>query len=105
MADNAEQPAQPRGGAGIADIERALQQILQAIRDGQNDGVDQLVDQVGTLVESLDPAEADAQPQAVRRVRSLWNQATLALATTGQQARDELRRLAAGRTSLRAYRS
>lgn len=104
MADSADQPAQPQGGAGIADIERTLQQILQAVRDGQNDGIDQLMDQVGTLVESLDAAEAEDQPQAVQRVQSLWKETALALATTGQQARSELRRLTAGRRSLRAYR-
>jgi len=105
MADSAEKPAQSQGAAGIADIEHALRQILQAVRDGQDDSIDQFVDEVGELVKSLEAAEADAQPQAVRRVRSLFKQTALALATTGQQARGELRRLAAARTSLRAYRS
>ncbi len=105
MADSAEKPAQPQGGAALADIERALQQILQAVRDGQDDGIDQLVGQVGTLVESLDAAEADAQPQAVQRVRSLWKQTALALATARQQANAELHRVTTGRRTIRAYRS
>jgi len=105
MTDSAERPAQPRAGAGLADIERALQGILQAVRDGQDDSIDQLVNQVGELVESFEAAEADAQPQVVRRVRSLFKQTALALATAGQQARARLRRVATGKKSLRAYRS
>ena len=60
---------------------------------------------MGTLFKSLNAAEAHADPQAVLRVRALFKQAAIAMATASQQARSELKRLSAGRRSLRAYRS
>lgn len=105
MADFAERRTQSPAPTGIAGIERALQDIIQAIGNGRDDGIEKLMDQMGTLVESLDAAEAHADPQAVLRVRALFNQATLALATASQQARGELKHLSVGKRSLRAYRS
>ncbi len=104
MGDNAKQPTQSPGDTGLANIELALQHILQAIGDGQSDGIEKLTDQMDTLVKSLDAAEAHADPQAVMRIQALFKQATLAMATASQQARGELKRISAGRRSLRAYR-
>jgi hypothetical protein len=105
MADSAEQPAQSPGSTGIAGIEQALQHILQAVSNGRDDDIEKLMDQMGDLVESLDAAEAHADAQAVLRIRTLFNQATLAMATASQQARGEHKHLSVGKRSLRAYRS
>jgi hypothetical protein len=96
--------------AGIADIENALRQILQAVSDGQDNRIGPLVEQLGTLIESLDPADkacADgaATPQDLQRVMDLWKQTSLALASASQQASDELHRVVMGRKTIRAYRS
>jgi len=105
MADSTDQPAQSPGATGIADIEQALQHIIQVIGNGRNHDIEKLIDQMGTLVESLGAAEAHADCQAVLRIQALFNQATLALAAASQQARGELKHLSVGKRSLRAYRS
>ena len=105
MADFTDQPAQSPGTTSIAGIEQALQHIIQAIGNGRDDDIEKLIDQMGTLMESLDAAKAHADPQAVLRIQTLFNQATLALATASQQARGELKHLSVGKRSLRAYRS
>ena len=100
------------GIAGIAGIERTLRQILQAVSDGQDNRIGPLVEPLGTLIQSLGPADkagadgADgaAAPQDLQRVSNLWKQTSLALASASQQASAELQRIAAGRSTLRAYR-
>jgi hypothetical protein len=105
--------------AGIADIENALRQILQAVSDGQDNRIGPLVEQLGTLIQSLDPAggtaaagavgadaaDGAATPQDLQRVMDLWKQTSLALASASQQASDELHRVVMGRKTIRAYRS
>jgi hypothetical protein len=104
--------------AGIAGIELVLRQIIQAVSEGHDNRIGPLVDQLGALFESLTPAggtaaagadAADAAngaatPQDLQRVRALWKQTSLALASASQQASAELQRIAAGRSTLRAYR-
>jgi len=104
--------------ADISGIELALRQILQAVSDGQDNRIGPLVEQLGALIQSLDPAGgtaaagavgADAAagaatPQDLQRVMDLWKQTSLALASASQQASAELQRIAAGRSTLRAYR-
>ena len=94
------------GIAGVADVENTLRQILQAVSDGQDNRIGPLVEQLGTLIQSLSPADkaGAATPQDLQRVRDLWKQTALALASASQQARAELQRIAAGRSTLRAYR-
>jgi hypothetical protein len=94
------------GIGGIADMEEALRQILQAVSDGHDDRIGPLVEQLGNLIHSVGPADkaGAARPQDLRRVRDLWRQTTLALASASQQASAELQRIAAGRSALRAYR-
>jgi hypothetical protein len=92
--------------AAIAHIEKTLRQILRAVSDGQDNRIGPLVEQLGTLFESLDPAAqaGAATPQDLQRVRDLWKQTSLAIASASQQASAELQRIAAGRSMLRAYR-
>jgi dihydrodipicolinate synthase/N-acetylneuraminate lyase len=98
--------------AGIADIEQALRQILQAVSDGQDNRIGPLVEQLGTLIQSLNPAGGTAAaaaagaatPQDLQRVMDLWKETSLALASASQQACADLQRIAAGRSTLRAYR-
>jgi hypothetical protein len=99
-------------GAGMAGIELALKQIIQAVSQGRDDRVGPLVDRLGAMFESLTPADrtaadgADgaATPQDLQRVRNLWKETSLALVSASQQASAELQRIAAGRSTLRAYR-
>jgi len=92
--------------ADIAHIEKTLRQILQAVSDGQDNRIEPLVDQLGTLFESLGPADkaGPATPQDLQRVMDLWKQTSLALASASHEASTELQRIAAGRSTLRAYR-
>jgi hypothetical protein len=98
-------PPPPPDGTGIADIERTLRQILQAVGDGQDNRVGPLVEQLGKIIQSVDPANATGHEQAIGQVRTLWKQTALALASARHQAGAELHRIAAGRSSLRAYRT
>jgi len=92
--------------ADISGIELALRQILQAVSDGQDNRIGPLVEQLGALIQSLDPAAqaGAATPQDLQHVMDLWKQTSLALASASQQARAELQRIATGRSTLRAYR-
>jgi hypothetical protein len=104
--------AQEPAGTVIAGIERTLRQILQAVSTGQDNRIGSLVEQLGTQIQSLSPADkagADgaacaATPQDLQRVSNLWKQTSLALASASQQASAELQRISAGRSTLRAYR-
>ena len=93
--------------AGIAGIELVLRQIIQAVSDGQDNRIEPLVDQLGTLFESLGPADkaGPATPQDLQRVMDLWKQTSLSLASASHETSTELQRIAAGRKTLRAYRS
>ena len=96
----------PAQQTALAGIEEALRQILQAVRDGQDDRVGPLVDRLGAAMESFGQAgmPGEAAPQDLNRVRDLWKQTSLALASAGQQASAELQRIAAGRKTRLAYR-
>ncbi len=104
MAETTEESEQSPGNAPLAGIERALQQVLRNLGDGRDDGIDEAMRRLSSLIESLDADEARHDPRSVSRIQSLFKQAALALATTSRQARGELKRLSAGRKSLRAYR-
>ncbi len=90
--------------AGIAGIELVLRQIIQAVSEGHDNRIGPLVDQLGTLFESLTPADKAGSEEAVVRIQALWKQATLAIASASHEAGAELQRIAAGRSTLRAYR-
>ena len=94
------------GIAGVADVENTLRQILHAVSTGQDNRIGPLVEQLGTLIESLDPADkaCAATPQDLQRVRNLWKETSLAIASASHEASTELQRIAAGRKTLRAYR-
>ena len=100
-----ESAAQEPAGTGIAGIELALRQIIQAVSNGRDDRVGPLVDQLGSLFESLTPADKAEPEEAVVRIQALWKQATLAIASASHEASAELQRIATGRKTLRAYRS
>lgn len=100
----AESAAQEPAGTVIEGIELVLRQIIQAVSEGHDDRVGPLVDQLGSLFESLTPADKSEPEEAVVRIQSLWKQATLAIASASHEASTELQRIALGRTGLRAYR-
>ena len=104
MGDIDTQSSHSSGNTNLANIERALEDILQAIGNGHGEGIDKTMNQVGKLVKSLNAAEAHADPQAVSRVQELFKKTALSMATATRKNRDELRHLSAGKRSLRAYR-
>jgi hypothetical protein len=92
------------GIAGVADVENTLRQILQAVSDGQDNRIGPLVEQLGTLIQSISPADEAEPKEVVARIQALWKQASLSLASASHEASTELQRIAAGRSTLRAYR-
>jgi hypothetical protein len=102
---SADAPASAPAEAGVAGIELVLRQIIQAVSQGRDDRVGPLVDRLGAMFESLTTADEAEPKETVARIQALWKQATLAIASASQHARTELQRIAAGRKTLRAYRS
>lgn len=93
------------GIAGLAGIELVLRQVIQAVSEGRDDRVGPLVDRLGAMLKSFTPADNAECEQAVARIQALWKQATLAIASASHEAGAELKRIAAGRKTRRAYHS
>ena len=90
---------------GLEGIEARLRQILDTVKVGQDDRLDPLLDELEELVASLDfSAARGSDPERLARIRVLWKEAALTLATAGQGARSELRRISTGRKTIAAYR-
>jgi len=101
----ADAPAGAPAGAGMAGIELVLKQIIQAVRDGHDERVEPLIDRLGAMFESFTHADEAEPKEVVARIQALWKQVSLSLASASHEASTELQRIAAGRKTLRAYRS
>jgi len=96
-------PCQEGTMAGLSDIENRLREILDAVRAGRNERLDPLLDELEALVAAFEAAAGSAAREDIERIRALWEEAALTLATAGQAARGELRHVATGRKTLKAY--
>ena len=89
----------------LCEIESKLRGIINAAQAGRDDKLDVLLDELDELIGAADSSPvANASAQDLARVRGLWKQAALTLASAKVAAGDELRRSAAGRKTLRAYK-
>jgi len=90
---------------GITGIENKLRRLLDAVRAGRDDRLEAHLAELGDAIAALESAAAsDVAPEDLARIRDLWKQAALALASATQNARGELQRVTAGRKTLKAYK-
>lgn len=95
-----------RPATRLEQIESRLREILDSVKVGRSERLDPLLDELGELVADFDPAVAkQTSPEHLERVRLLWKEAALTLATTGAGARSELLHLSTGRKTLKAYKA